>query len=59
MISKFVYIFLICFNIVNSIPVETGNYNDTFARYKMVGFAAAAYSDNPYLCTNNLKTNVC
>ncbi|CEF59466.1 Lipase, class 3 family-containing protein [Strongyloides ratti] len=23
----------------------------------MVGFAAAAYSDNPYLCTNNLKTN--
>uniref|UniRef100_A0A0K0FE54 Lipase_3 domain-containing protein n=1 Tax=Strongyloides venezuelensis TaxID=75913 RepID=A0A0K0FE54_STRVS len=38
-------------------PVETGEYSDDFARYKMIGFAAAAYSDNPYFCTDNIGNN--
>uniref|UniRef100_A0A0K0ESK7 Lipase_3 domain-containing protein n=1 Tax=Strongyloides stercoralis TaxID=6248 RepID=A0A0K0ESK7_STRER len=58
MIFNLIFFLLSCFNLVSSIPLESGAYSDDFARHKMVGYAAAAYSDNPYLCVNNIGINV-
>ncbi|KAK0421202.1 hypothetical protein QR680_015108 [Steinernema hermaphroditum] len=40
-----------------AIRKDVGGYSDEFARYKMLSFAAAAYSDDPNLCMKSAYPN--
>uniref|UniRef100_A0A0N4ZZX4 Lipase_3 domain-containing protein n=1 Tax=Parastrongyloides trichosuri TaxID=131310 RepID=A0A0N4ZZX4_PARTI len=39
----------------NCISSEDGDYDDSFARYKMIGFAIASFSQDPASCIRNMN----